>query len=110
MDGEGRALITDHGGLVVVNAYVPCASPDAPDPARFLLKLDFLAALVARAAALAAAGRAVAVAGDFNLTLGPLDAAGGGGGGDPPPRPDLPGHEHQRQQCATGIHREGASA
>lgn len=64
LDAEGRCVMTDHGAFVLVNTYCPFNNPD--DPSRESFKHNWNVALSLRCEALAAAGRAVVLAGDLN--------------------------------------------
>lgn len=64
LDAEGRCVMTDHGAFVLVNTYCPFNNPD--DPSREAFKHNWNVALRLRCEALAAAGRAVVLAGDLN--------------------------------------------
>ncbi|KAJ8612513.1 hypothetical protein CTAYLR_003703 [Chrysophaeum taylorii] len=62
LDAEGRALLTDHGSFVVINAYVPNASRGR----RLSFKRRFAKAV---RAAVAREEKPVILAGDLNMTL-----------------------------------------
>lgn len=68
---EGRCVITDHGGFVLINVYIPAVSVEG----RATFKLRFLHALQAKILALKQIGRRVIVVGDFNICPGLIDSA-----------------------------------
>jgi exonuclease III len=72
LDAEGRCLLTDHGGFVLLNVYVHSTggAADGDEGAyqdKCARKLAFLAALRRKIGALRAAGRHVILAGDLNI-------------------------------------------
>ena len=69
-DDEGRALVTRHAGLTLVNAYFPNAQRDL---ARIEYKIEFYALLLERVSAWRAAGERVVLCGDWNTAHQPVD-------------------------------------
>ena len=70
LDAEGRCLLTDHGGFVLINVYVHSTGGAADDGAyqdKCARKLAFLRALRCKMDALRAAGRRVVLCGDLNI-------------------------------------------
>jgi AP endonuclease-2 len=80
LDAEGRCVLVDFGGFVLVNVYVPATtggsgSEDVEKNARDAFKRDFLLAVETRVDALVDAGRRVVACGDWNVARGTMDAA-----------------------------------
>ena len=67
LDGEGRVLLTDHGGFVLLNVYAHATGEGDDYQQKLQRKLTFLAALRAKMAELRAAGRKVVLCGDLNI-------------------------------------------
>jgi exonuclease III len=72
LDAEGRCLLTDHGGFVLLNVYAHSTggAADGDEGAyqdKCARKLAFLAALRRKIGVLRAAGRHVILAGDLNI-------------------------------------------
>lgn len=75
--GEGRVLITEHGGFTLYNVYFPNGrqTPDGPDPERLAFKLEFYAAMLETIEEERAAGKSVIVTGDWNTAYSEVDLA-----------------------------------
>lgn len=71
-DDEGRTLELDLGAFVLLAAYYPNSQPGGK---RLAFKLAFDEAILARSQALRAAGREVALTGDFNAAHTEIDLA-----------------------------------
>jgi exodeoxyribonuclease-3 len=71
-DGEGRTIELDLGAFVLVGSYYPNSQPGGK---RLDYKLAYDEAVLARAQALRAAGREVALTGDFNAAHTEIDLA-----------------------------------
>ena len=71
-DDEGRVLVTEHGGLTLVNAYFP-SGPRGHE--RVTFKLAFYDALLDFCTTLRALGQRIVVCGDFNTAHQPIDLA-----------------------------------
>jgi exodeoxyribonuclease III len=71
-DDEGRALVADFGGFILVSAYFP-NSQDAG--ARLGYKIGFCDSVLALCDKAVASGRHVVVAGDYNIAHKPIDLA-----------------------------------
>ncbi len=71
-DSEGRVLITEHPGLVVVNAYFPNSQHDH---ARLDYKLTFCRSMLRLLNKLRREGNNVALCGDFNIAHTEIDLA-----------------------------------
>eukprot|EP00891_Asterochloris_glomerata_P003607 jgi/Astpho2/3607/e_gw1.00058.42.1_t len=74
IDQEGRCVCTDHGCFVVFNLYVPAITTEDKAAERFAFKLRLLEALQLRMEASQAAGKAVFLIGDLNISPFPLDS------------------------------------
>ena len=90
LDGEGRAVVTVHSDLAIVNVYVPAVTSDDEDKAarRHEFKLAFLRALERRCDALLSEGLRVLVIGDMNVSPARIDSARESQ--QPPPPPSQP--------------------
>ncbi len=78
LDGEGRVVVTDHGGyFLVFNVYCPCISGDNEERRldRTQFKNDFLAALKFRIRQMQDIGWRVVLAGDLNAYASPIDCS-----------------------------------
>lgn len=77
LDAEGRALVADFGGFVLVTVYCPAVTSADEEEARIreAYKLDFLAAVEIRYRALLAGGRRVILCGDWNIAPAAIDTA-----------------------------------
>ncbi len=78
LDGEGRVVVTDHGGyFLVFNVYCPCLSGDDEERLldRMQFKNDFLAALQFRIRQMQDIGWRVVVAGDLNVYASSIDCS-----------------------------------
>ncbi len=71
-DVEGRALITEHPGFTLINAYFPSGQRGHE---RVAYKLEFYDALLAHCNSLRADGHHLVVCGDFNTAHQPIDLA-----------------------------------
>jgi exodeoxyribonuclease-3 len=71
-DDEGRALVADFGGFVLVSAYFPNSQEGG---ARLSYKLGFCESVLALCGSLVAAKRRVVVCGDWNIAHEPIDLA-----------------------------------
>ena len=68
LDGEGRCLLTDHGGFVLLNVYAHATGGEGAEyEARLARKLRFFRALSAKMERLRADGRKVVLCGDLNV-------------------------------------------
>ena len=67
LDGEGRCLLTDHGGFVLLNVYAHATGEGEDYRAKLQRKLRFFDALRAKMAQLRATGRRVILCGDLNV-------------------------------------------
>lgn len=68
LDGEGRCLLTDFGGFVMLNVYAHATTGDDGEyQVKLGRKLAFLAAIRAKMDALRAEGRRVVLVGDLNI-------------------------------------------
>lgn len=78
-DGEGRVVITDHGGFVLVNMYVPNTGRGGDDDAILGRRAAFQAAINARLDAWSTPphSRGVVLIGDFNAVHSVNDIASG---------------------------------
>ncbi len=72
LDGEGRVVMTAHGGVRLFNGYFPNGGRDCE---RVPFKMDFYDRLIAVLKPLVEAGERVIVAGDFNTAHMPADLA-----------------------------------
>jgi exodeoxyribonuclease-3 len=70
VDREGRVLLAEFPGLVLVNAYFPNSQRDH---ARLGFKLSFCRSLALRLDALRRAGKHVVLCGDYNIAHRPID-------------------------------------
>eukprot|EP00775_Hariotina_reticulata_P013000 gene13000-13129_t len=71
---EGRVLITDHGLFLLVNLYGPALTSEEKLEERLAFKLNFYKVLEWRVRRWLAAGRAVLVVGDLNISPQPHDS------------------------------------
>ncbi len=69
-DSEGRVLVTDVGGVSVLNVYVPSGTMG---PARQAVKMAFLDHFLGFVGGLAASGRPLVVCGDMNIAHRQVD-------------------------------------
>ena len=68
LDGEGRCLLTDHGGFVLLNVYAHATGGDGAEyDAKLARKLAFFNALTALMRRLRDAGKRVMLVGDLNV-------------------------------------------
>jgi exodeoxyribonuclease-3 len=73
LDSEGRTLVADFPGFVVINVYVPNGNRNAE---RLAFKHAFLSALVHYAASASSRfGKPIVICGDFNTAHSPIDVA-----------------------------------
>ena len=72
IDREGRVLVTEYRGFVLINAYFPNSQRDH---ARLGFKLEFCRAMRAYMDELCAAGKNVVVCGDYNIAHREIDLA-----------------------------------
>lgn len=70
LDSEGRALVIDFGGFVLIGTYCPAAT----DPARDDFRAAFVKAVFDRARNLKEAGREVVIVGDLNIARAEIDS------------------------------------
>ncbi|GAB5359997.1 hypothetical protein AAMO2058_000589400 [Amorphochlora amoebiformis] len=80
VDSEGRCVVTDHGGFVLFNCYVPAISVGSDEnkekhDQRVRFKKRFLSALERRIKALHYIGRCVILVGDLNISHESIDVA-----------------------------------
>ncbi len=75
--GEGRVIITEHGGFTLYNCYFPNGrqTPDGPDPERLAFKLEFYQAMLETIEEERGAGKNVVVTGDWNTAHTEVDLA-----------------------------------
>ncbi|MFQ3621671.1 MAG: exodeoxyribonuclease III [Spirochaetales bacterium] len=71
-DSEGRTLVVEYPGFVLINAYFPNSQEEG---ARLSYKLDFCEALRHYALNLVALGKQVLISGDYNIAHKPIDLA-----------------------------------
>ena len=71
-DGEGRVLVTEHGGFTLVNAYFPSGRRGHE---RVTFKIEFYDALLDFCRTLRAKGQNLVVCGDMNTAHQPIDLA-----------------------------------
>jgi exodeoxyribonuclease-3 len=70
VDREGRVLLAEYPGFVLVNAYFPNSQRDH---ARLDFKLSFCRSIALRLGALRRAGKHVVICGDYNIAHRPID-------------------------------------
>jgi exodeoxyribonuclease-3 len=75
--GEGRVVVTEHGGFTLYNIYFPNGRQreDGPDPERLAFKLEFYETLLHHLEEERAEGKNLVIAGDWNTALTELDLA-----------------------------------
>jgi exodeoxyribonuclease-3 len=71
-DSEGRTVIADFGGFVLLNCYFPNGGMG---PERLKYKLEYYAALLKFVDSLRASGKHVVITGDFNTAHNEIDLA-----------------------------------
>lgn len=71
-DDEGRTLVVEYPGFVLINAYFPNSQEEG---ARLQYKLDFCSAVQEFCVKLVESGKHVVICGDFNIAHTPIDLA-----------------------------------
>jgi exodeoxyribonuclease-3 len=75
--GEGRVIVTEHGGFTLYNVYFPNGRQrdDGPDPERIAFKLEFYELLLEQVEEERGEGKHLIVAGDWNTAHKEIDLA-----------------------------------
>ncbi|KAJ5116393.1 hypothetical protein N7456_000741 [Penicillium angulare] len=71
LDSEGRCVVLEFPGFVLIGTYCPAYR----DESRDVFRMDFLKALDARVRNLVSMGKRVFVTGDINISKAPIDSA-----------------------------------